>query len=487
MFRDEQRDSVWEQIRQRDLLQFASILTPQVLADAAQRAQLRLGTTALNLSNLVWLAVSSALRPGMNFCRVLSFTLRLLQEMESLPAASKAKRRGRGRSNRRRRRSSSRRRSRHDPRVKDPTHLSEEAFAQARKAMPPGFWVALILLLGEIFQERHGQRWGLWKGFRLLALDGTCITLPKYKTLGEHFGYAKNKHGIPRPQARLVMLHLPLVRLPWRYELAPRDQGESTLAKRLLNQLQRDDLVLMDRGFFHFDLFQQIQQAQAFFAIRLIKGPRFQTLRRLGHKDRLVLWRPVGRRWQGASLELRVIDYQVKGFRPSAIVSNLTNPARVSRQDFVGLADSRAWVSAHDAGLYHRRWEIETSFREIKRVQQMAEGLRGRTREAIEYEVHGHMLLYLLTRWLMVEAAEQHGKEPLRLSFTAALAEIVFVAPLLPISSPRRQRRLIRGMLRHIADANVPLRPGRHYPRPNDGKMRSTGAGHVIPSSVITA
>jgi transposase len=481
VFTDERRCSVWEQIRQRDLRQFSTILTPNVLSEAASRAQVRVGRTALNVPNLAWLAVSAALRPGMNFCRVLHLTLRLLQEMGRL-AAEPPGRRGSSRGQQRRRH----RRSKHDPRGRRATELSEEAFVQARRLMPPKFWVALILLLGVTFEQQYG-RWTRWNGFRLLALDGTCITLARHKRLGAYYGYARNKRGTPRPQARLVMLQLPLVRLPWRYELTPRSQGESTVAARLLAELRADDLVLMDRGFFHFGLFRQIQDAQAFFAIRQIKRVRFQTVRRLGYKDRLVLWKPAARRWKGASLQLRAIDYQMKGFRPSAIVTNVTDAARVSRKQFVGLANSRAWVHEHDAGLYHRRWEIETTFRELKSTQQMERSLRGRTPEAIEYEVHGHVLLYLLTRWLMVRAAEEHGQEPLRLSFSGALQEVLFVAPLLPICDRRQRRRLLKGLLRQIAAAHVPLRPGRHYPRPNDGKTRRTGAGHVIQSSKLVA
>jgi hypothetical protein len=49
--------------------------------------------------------------------------------------------------------------------------------------------------------------------------------------------------------------------------------------------------------------------------------------------------------------------------------------------------------------LYHRRWEIETTtFRELKRVQQMHGQLRGRTPQTIEFEVAGHVLLHLLVR-----------------------------------------------------------------------------------------
>lgn len=485
MFTDDLRKSVWENVRQRDLRAFASILTPQVLHQAARRAQVKVGRGVLNTITLLWLGISSALHPTSNFCQVLHLTMRLLADMEALPQPRRRKvakppRRGGDKRPARRRR-----RSRHDPRRSDPTALSEEAFVQARRLLPQRYWVALILLLGEIFQARHGEL-TRWNGFRLLALDGTCLRLPR-QALGEHFGYARNRKGRRAvPQARLTMLQLPLVRLPWRYELTPKTQGESTVAARLLKDIHRDDLVLMDRGFFHFNLFQQIEQAGAYFAIRRIKRLRFRTIRRLGEKDQLVVWTPAARRWQGASMKLRVIGYQIKGFRASWIVSNVLDPKRISRRQFVGLADSEAWRTEKDAGLYHRRWEIETTFRELKRVQQMHK-LRGRTPQTIEFEVAGHVLLYLLVRWLMVEAAVKAGKSPLRLSFSEALAEVRRAASVLPICPRRRWRDLAERMLDRIASHEVPWRPGRHYPRANDGQIRCTGAGHRLLPSKLAA
>jgi hypothetical protein len=465
MFIDQYRQKVWQQLRQHDLRAFACLLTPALVQQAARQAGVSLGRGILNRATLLWLAISAALRPGRNFARVLVLTLRLLREMDRLPP-------------RPRRRRARPRRSKHDPRSTDGL-VSEEAFAQARALMPASYWVAVILLLGQAFASRHDAALR-WQGFRLLVLDGTCLSLPRYRALGEHFGYARNQRRTPRPQARMVMLLWAQARLPWRYELTPRSQGESTLAARLLSALDRDDLVLMDRGFFHYGLFRQIHEAGAFFAIRRIKRLRLRTLVRWTPHERLVRWRPAARRWQGAELRLRVIDYQIPGFRKSAIVTNMLDPQRLSRAHFVGLSRSGAWVSERDVGLYHRRWQIETAFREMKRVQQLQGGLRGRTPATISYEVAGHVLLYLLVRWLMVEAAQQHGRDPLRLSFTETLHELQEVSLLLPLLAPRQRRRLLQQTLRRIASWEVPYRPGRHYPRPADGRTRYTGAGHPI-------
>ncbi len=101
-------------------------------------------------------------------------------------------------------------------RVKANAVVSEEAFAQARQRMPRAFWAALLVVLGERFGQQHG-RVLRWHAFRLLAMDGTTISLPNRKTLRDYFGCAKNGKGW-RTQTRMVMLQFPPARLPFRYE-----------------------------------------------------------------------------------------------------------------------------------------------------------------------------------------------------------------------------------------------------------------------------
>ncbi|MGH8523508.1 MAG: IS4 family transposase [Gammaproteobacteria bacterium] len=481
MFTDGQRRKVWDEIRQHDLRAFARLLPDELFAQAATEAQLRLADCALNLRTLVWLGVAAALHRLRNFAGVLQLTLKLLEDSEHWPHSPLAATRRRAQHSGKRRR---RRRSKHDPHGHDPTQLSEEAFAQARQKMPLEFWSTLIVLLGRRFEQQHGD--GVrWKAFRLLALDGTCIDLPDWKPLEDHFGRARNGWSKGPVQARMVMLQLPLARVPWRYTLGPLQHGEPTVAEPLLEQLQPDDLVLMDLGFWSYGLFGTVQDRRAFFAIRLRGNVRLRTLKRLGPKDRLVRWnKPNSPRWRQsvwpASIQLRVISYQRRGFRPSAVVTNVLNSRLVSREDWVRLAsatepgDGRLGV-----GLYHRRWEIETTFHELKVVQGMEGNLRSRTPAGIRYEVAGHVLLYLLVRWLMVQAAERSGADPLRLSFRHALEELIDMSQTLITSSVRHVRRvLLPRLLQRIARHAVPLRPGRHYSRPGDTKIKNMGNGN---------
>jgi hypothetical protein len=475
MFTDEHRRKVWDQLRQHDFRAFTRLLPDTLFIEAAAGAGLRIRRCPLNVVTLVWLGIASALRQMQSFASVLPLALKLLQDSEYGPAFVRRKtpRRGWG----------GRRRSKHDPRGRDPLGLTEEAFVKARRRMPLAFWTTLLVLLGERFEGRHG-RWVRWKRFRLLALDGTCLSLPGWKRLAKHFGRAKNGRSPGPAQARLVMLQLPLARLPWRYTLGPKKKGETTEAVDLLRQVRGNDLVLMDQGFWSYGLFWTIQDRQAFFAIRLRPGVRLRTVKHLGPKDRLVQVRkPAGKRWRNspwpASLTLRVVAYQIAGFRPSAVVTNVLKPKVVSRAEWVRLSTQTAAGSQRlDVGLYHRRWEIETTFRELKVTQAMEGGLRSRTPEGIAYEVAGHVLLYLLVRWLIVEAATKAGKDPLAVSFTGALRELLDLTPLLVTSNLEHvQRVLLPRLLARMALQEIPFRPGRHYPRPHDTEIRNLGNG----------
>ena len=163
-----------------------------------------------------------------------------------------------------------------------------------------------------------------FRDFRLLALDGTEIDVPNWKALRAHFGQAKNKSGKHRPQARMVMLLFPFVRLPFGYELVPLSQGENTVARRLVQHLRPRDLVLLDAGFWSYGVLCDMASRGAFFAIRLSGTAKLKFGKWLGKSDRLATWTPCDSRgqWRAQGLppniSLRVIQYQVPGFRKIA-------------------------------------------------------------------------------------------------------------------------------------------------------------------------
>jgi hypothetical protein len=345
--------------------------------------------------------------------------------------------------------------------------------------MPLDFWGHVIELLIEACLREHQEKL-IFGRFRLLAMDGTTIDLPNWKALRDHFGMSKNGAGAHAAQARLTMLQFPRARLPYRYELTPLSEGENTVARRLVKSLSAMDLVLMDAGFWSYGLFWDIQRQNSFFAIRLKSQVKLKTLRSQGRHERLVRWTPSDTRgnWRKEclpkSIDLRVIDYHICGYRKPSIVTNVLESSVISREEWTRLTTEASAQARLLPGLQHQRWEIETGYRELKVEQGLEGGLRGRTPETIKYEVAGHIVLYLLTRWLILETARKHGLDPLRLSFLNAQRELHDMATSLLIASPKHLETLLERLLERISKHKVNYRPGRHYPRKKRKTSKTT-------------
>jgi hypothetical protein len=468
MFTDKQRTSVWKKVTQRDLAAFSELLTPALLTKAAWEARGAWAGHPLNYVTLAWLAIACSMDHENTFEGVLGWALKILKLQPGFSNTDL----GRAVSPRQ---IKGIRCSHHDPRSDDPTHVSEEAFSQARKRLPQQFWDTLLALLIETFDKKHAAM-TRFSGLRLLSMDGTEINLPNYKEVRKYFGTAKNAYGNQQPQARMVMLQLTQVRLPLRYLLSPLSQGEITLGRKLTRDLKPDDLVLVDAGFWSYGLFYDVANRGAYFAIRKTRQLCCRTLKRLGPHDKLIEWTPKDSRGQWRkeglpkSMKLRVIRYRVPGFRPQEIATNLLDADRVPYEDWVRLAWECDDQGQLNVGLYHRRWEIETTFRELKVRQGLEGNLRGRSPPTLEYEIAGHVLLYSLVRWLIVEAAVKAGRDPLRVSFSWALRELEMFRQSLLNATGKWVFKLVEELLLAIANHIVPPLPGRWFPR----KKKST-------------
>ena len=476
MSTDNPKTILLDALRQRDLRFFSQILTRERVMRAAVACGRAIGHNPLNLFNLSWLAIASAWHTSRSFVEVLGLFFRLYSDLQIGESYTQ--------------------RGPPTPHMPDPSaSITEEAFTLARDNVPALFWNFLLAILVEEFERLYPDL--VWhKRFRVLAIDGTCLSMHNRKTLIKHFGSASNGRGRKVPRARMVSSVLPFTRMIAGYELGNYTDSEHTLARHLLERtLRKDDLVLMDKGFWSYGLFWQIQNKGAFFATRLKARIGLTKIKDLGPDDELVTHSP--KDWRKSwckkglqkSITLRVIRYQLPGFPPSAIVTNVLDPREISRDEWIRLVEvDRTGRAIVAAGLYHRRWEIETSYREIKSDQGLEGGLRSRKPKGIRYEVAGHLLLYVLIRWRIVEAAKAAGLEdPLRVSFTATLNVLegmMWVAWVMEEEAVDMVLlpRLLMRMVEHL----VVVRPNRHYPRPRDDKPKKKKKPAAAPTKNIT-
>lgn len=85
--------------------------------------------------------------------------------------------------------------------------FSKSAFSQCRNRINPAVFVHLNQALIREFYADNEDSVKLWKGFRLLSVDGLRITLPNTAELKADFGLAKNQTNTAVVQASVSVLY----------------------------------------------------------------------------------------------------------------------------------------------------------------------------------------------------------------------------------------------------------------------------------------
>lgn len=135
--------------------------------------------------------------------------------------------------------------------------------------------------------------------------------------------------------------------------------------------------------------------------------------------------------------------------------------------------------------LYHRRWSIETIYREWKHGLDI-QNLRSHTPVGILKEVYAQLLLSNLVRWIMTEASKDELLTPLDFSFLTTLTLIRDRVSTFIQACPRDMSTLYQQLLHDIRTARIRKRPGRSYPRPGDHRIKNKGRGHYqLPARIL--
>ena len=129
------------------------------------------------------------------------------------------------------------------------------------------------------------------------------------------------------------------------------------------------------------------------------------------------------------------------------------------------MSDAEVYPAQELAALYLRRWRIELWWRHLKTSMGM-EVLRCKTPVMLHKELEMYLTGYNLIRCLMAEAAALHDQPLEQLSFKGSVDAVRQYSPLIAQArSAKKQRRLVKDLLRVLALDLVPERPGRREPR----------------------
>lgn len=257
---------------------------------------------------------------------------------------------------------------------------------------------------------------GAWyRGLRVMALDGSCMDVADEMANAEFFGYPGASRGQSAfPQARLLGLVECGTHVVTAAEVAPYGRSEQSMAAQLLpGKLRPDMLVLADRNFFGFKLWQIACTSGARLVWRVKADRKLPVEQMLSDGSYLSTIFDSEDRRRSAGQVVRVIDYELRDSATPTedsyrLVTNILDPAQAPALEL--------------AALYHERWEIEGVFDEFKtHLRANSTVLRSKTPELVLQELWGLLLAHFAIRQLMAQAAWPRALDPDRLSFTHAV------------------------------------------------------------------
>lgn len=135
--------------------------------------------------------------------------------------------------------------------------FTKSAFVQARMKIKPEVFKHLSQTLVSEFYTDNDVAIKKWRGFRVLAVDGSRITLPITEELKQLYGETKNQSSTSIVQARCSILYDVENNYALDGKLTPLKQGERELALSHLSFCGKGDLLIYDRGYPSYDFIHQ--------------------------------------------------------------------------------------------------------------------------------------------------------------------------------------------------------------------------------------
>lgn len=295
--------------------------------------------------------------------------------------------------------------------------LTDSSWGDRRARVP---WNIFAELMRRVLRPMATprQRDAFWRGWRLIALDGTQFSLTNTPQITTRFAKAHTRRGraaFAKMTAAVLLevgLHNPLAAAIGRHE-----ESEWALAQRLLAQLPKRALLLGDRlyGVAAFVVHARAAclRVSSHFLLRASRSTKPRVRKRLADGTRLIAIAVRARNSPSRILQwLEVREIRVRVGRQG----HRSHELRL----WTSLVDPRSAPAIELAQLYAQRWEHELYFRELKRQVRKTDRLQSHTIETAAQEIAA---LVLVSALLAAERRRAAGDQlpVLRVSFTKLL------------------------------------------------------------------
>ncbi|WP_211443570.1 IS4 family transposase [Collimonas humicola] len=337
--------------------------------------------------------------------------------------------------------------------------VSKSAVAQARQRLGAAPLQALFELSARAWCDQDNKHYQ-FKGLRLFAMDGTTLKTVDTPEHRQHFGAQRYACAVSSyPQIRGVTLTDVSTHLIRSAAFGPYGTHEMQYAKELVSSIPDDSLTAFDKGFLSAEILCNLtgRGNNRHFIIPAKANTKWEVLEESAG-DALIQMRisPQARRKCPELPEF----WQVRAI-------TVIDPSARKQILLTSLFDRKRYKAVDITACYERRWQIETSYRELKQTMLgKTLTLRSKTVEGVYQEIWGTLTAYNLIRLEMAKTALAVKCEPTEISFVRAFHVIQYE---LHWAAVTRSYGKLPALLQRLRQRLIALlnedRPGRHCDR----------------------
>ena len=330
------------------------------------------------------------------------------------------------------------------------------------------------LLITKAYYTDNDEKVTLYKGHRVLSIDGSTINLPPSAELRSVYGTFNNqKQTDDVVIARVSVLYDVLNELVLDGKLVPFSQGEVPLSQSHFKYAGKGDLIIMDRAYPSFESAYMMHQQGIEFL--------FRCKHHFSNQVKLV--------YESGKSEdiLEIKSKQHKSFKGLAYQPETTLAVRMLRIELktgetellmTSLLDAEKYPHKEFAQLYFKRWNIETFYNRFKNIIGV-ENFSGTSDLFIQQEFNCALYMSnmqtILTEDAQMKAEERYENRKYQYKINSSLSLGFIRERLVKIFSKKAESNQLLKELEELFIINViPIRPGRSNIREPDKYRQRT-------------
>lgn len=266
------------------------------------------------------------------------------------------------------------------------TPLAASSVCEARQKLSDKIFVNIQNKIIKCWEENYDQHF-LWLGHRIFTVDGSKFNLPRELT---EVGYDTPSDNAYYPQGLLSCLYRAGCALPYAWDFASHANERASCSK-LLENLGREEILILDRGYYSFELLSECK-ARGIIPVFRLSSLQLKNERKdregNDYKITVLPTKKLIKKVKSNGLEISLDPIEVR------IVNYRAGDTDISLATL--LLDEK-YSQANIAKLYWARWGEEELYKVSKSIIDV-EDFHSKTELGVKQEISAHFVLITISR-----------------------------------------------------------------------------------------